>query len=208
MTSCCHVGFSILHFSSLGGKLSISYTRCRVFISSIRNVTPPSVKLRKKSGEILPALHCCASAVDGMLVWTEKPSEAECSDMKCSSARFMCGIKGKFGFNMQAVCDHKKRFVEVWICNLASSSNYIALIRSDFYQQISWPGFMADGLTISRQRLVCTERVMTPICSVQSGKKDNFNPFSPNCGSTLSVFLASPSIVGQSCADHSQVRWE
>jgi hypothetical protein len=55
----------------------------------------------------------CAGCIDGILVWTEKPSRDECDVMKVGEKRFMCGRKGKFGFNLQAVCDSRGPFLEV-----------------------------------------------------------------------------------------------
>ena len=45
----------------------------------------------------------CAGAIDGMLVWTEKPLKEECKVMECGEKRFMCGRKGKFGFPLVCV---------------------------------------------------------------------------------------------------------
>ena len=43
----------------------------------------------------------CAGCIDGILLWIEKPSEAECLRIE-----YYCGRKGKYGLNLQAVCDN------------------------------------------------------------------------------------------------------
>ena len=80
--------------------------------------------------------------IDGFLVWTEKPSEAEAAVMKCGSKRFLCGRKNKFGFNMQAICDSHCRFLKTWINNPASSADFLAFVRSKFFNKLNTPGFI------------------------------------------------------------------
>ena len=49
---------------------------------------------------------CCAGAIDGILFWwIHKPSPTDCERSGCSSGKFFCGRKKKFGLNCQAVCD-------------------------------------------------------------------------------------------------------
>ena len=47
----------------------------------------------------------CISCIDRMLVWTEKPSKKECEEVGVDDGKFYCCQKGKFGLNLQAVCD-------------------------------------------------------------------------------------------------------
>ena len=62
-----------------------------------------------------PQFNCCVGCINGMLVWTEKPTEHNCAVMKCGPMRFMCGRKGKYGLNLQGVCNHIQRFTSIWI---------------------------------------------------------------------------------------------
>jgi len=50
----------------------------------------------------------CVGCIDGMLLWTERPSEKELRKAFCGSNSFLCGRKNKFGYNMQAICDAKR----------------------------------------------------------------------------------------------------
>lgn len=65
----------------------------------------------------------CCGAIDGMLVWIEKPSEKECKSAGCGSLKFLCGRKGKFGLNLQGVCDADSRFLDVSISHPGSTSD-------------------------------------------------------------------------------------
>ena len=47
----------------------------------------------------------CAGAIDGMLLWTQCPSQSQCDIVKCGPGKFFCARKWKYGINMQAVCD-------------------------------------------------------------------------------------------------------
>jgi len=59
----------------------------------------------------------CAGCIDGMLVWMEKPTKSSCTEAGVDSAKFFCGQKHKYGLNMQAVCDARRRFIDVSIRN-------------------------------------------------------------------------------------------
>ena len=44
---------------------------------------------RKESGA---CLECCAGAVDGILAWIHKPTEADCAKAGCSAGKFFVGV--------------------------------------------------------------------------------------------------------------------
>ena len=48
-------------------------------------------------------------AIDGILIWILKPTKNECKETKIADGLFKCWRKDRFGFNMQAICDHKLR---------------------------------------------------------------------------------------------------
>jgi hypothetical protein len=127
---------------------------------------------------VQPRTPFLVTAIDGMLVWTEKPSQNDCLLMKCGSGRFMCGRKGKFGFNLQGVCDAQGRFIEAWITNPASSSDYISFIRSSLFTKLNQPGFLVEGLALfGDNAYVSTDYMVTPYSNVREGPKDDFNFF-------------------------------
>ena len=57
----------------------------------------------------------CVGAIDGILVWTDKPSISDLVSLHFGSAWFYCGLQSKHGLNMQAVCDMNGRFLDTFI---------------------------------------------------------------------------------------------
>ena len=49
----------------------------------------------------------CIGCINGMLVWTEKLSKKQCMEVGVDDGKFYGGRKGKFGLNLQAVCNAK-----------------------------------------------------------------------------------------------------
>jgi hypothetical protein len=43
---------------------------------------------------------CCIGAIDGMLIWIEKPYETEAEATGCGVKKLFCGRKKKFGLNI------------------------------------------------------------------------------------------------------------
>ena len=81
-----------------------------------------------------------------MLVWIEKPNEKECRKVGVGSKKFYCGREKKYGLNLQASCDHLKRFTSVSIIYPASTSDFLAFETSRFHTEIKQEGFHAEGL--------------------------------------------------------------
>jgi len=120
----------------------------------------------------------CGGAIDGMLVWTERPFQSECKQINFGPADFLCGRKGKFGFNFQGVCDSRRRIIECWINMPGSASDFMSFLLSDFYQKIKEPGFLAAGLAIfGDNAYVSNSFMVTPYKSASGGLKDDFNFF-------------------------------
>ena len=74
--------------------------------------------------------------IDGMLVWTEKPSKKECVEVGADEGRFYCGWKGKFGLNLQAICNAQCRFTYISLQHPTLASDYLAFITSSLYGQL------------------------------------------------------------------------
>ena len=90
----------------------------------------------------------CAGCIDGMLVWIEKPTDQECDFVNVGSKKFFCGRKCKFGLNLQATCDHEKRFLNISIKFPGATSDFLSFEGSEFRQLLETPGFLALGLCI------------------------------------------------------------
>jgi hypothetical protein len=125
-----------------------------------------------------PGFHCCAGAIDGMLLWLERPSEEECDIAQCGSSKFFCCWKHKFGLNLQGTCDANGHFLDVCIGHPASTSNYLSFATSSFKQKLESPGFLADGLCIfGDNSYVNCSYMATPYKNIASGTKDNYNNY-------------------------------
>jgi hypothetical protein len=70
----------------------------------------------------------CVGAIDGMLIWMERPGIKVCQEAGVDANKLFCGRKHKFGLNMQAICDARRRFIDVSIRNPGATSDFIAFI--------------------------------------------------------------------------------
>jgi hypothetical protein len=62
-------------------------------------------------------------AIDSLLIWTLMPPLSVCWFLNVGQANFRCHRKDKFGFNMQAICDHNLKF---------------------YWVNVKWPGATSD----------------------------------------------------------------
>jgi hypothetical protein len=100
---------------------------------------------------------CCAGAVDGILIWTQRPSEQEAALSSCSVAKFFCGRKHKYGLNCQAICDARGRFLDVSVMYPASTSDVLSFESASIYSKLE-AGLLAPGTSFRflRALLLCT----------------------------------------------------
>jgi len=122
-----------------------------------------------------PGFDCCAGAVDGILIWMNKPSERNCEEAKCSSGKFFCGRKHKFGLNMQAICDSRGRFLDISIIFPGSTSDCLAFEGSAIFNALE-NGLLADELCLFGDNAYLNSQFMaTPFTAVSSGTRDSYN---------------------------------
>ena len=121
----------------------------------------------------------CVGCIDGMLVWMFQPTKAECKRAGVDSGKFFCGRKHKFGVNFQAVCDSKKRFLNISILFPASCSDFIAFEATPFRAMLEQPGFLARGLCLFGDNAYVNRFYMaTPYSNVgENTQKDIYNFF-------------------------------
>ena len=112
---------------------------------------------RKKSGA---CFECCAGAIDGILVWIQEITEADCAKAVCSSGKFFCGHKHKFGLKCQAICDSQGRFLEVSIVYPGSTSNCLAFEGISLFPQLEG-GLLAPGLQLCPIQIECAFGTLT-----------------------------------------------
>jgi hypothetical protein len=125
-----------------------------------------------------PSFGSCAGAIDGMLLWIEKPTDYEALLAQCGPKKFFCGRKHKFGLNLQGMCDSECRFLDIAIGHPASTSDFLAFSTSKLYRQLEKPGFLHRSLAIfGDSAYVNNGYFVTPFPNVSSGSKDDFNFF-------------------------------
>jgi hypothetical protein len=121
-------------------------------------------------------IETCVGAIDGILIWTHKPSPADCELTGCGPTKFLCGRKHKFGVNMQAMCDLRGRFLDVSIGHPGSTSDYLSFITSPLRYKLEKPGFLAPGLhLVGDNAYVNTPYMATPYPATTGGSKDAYN---------------------------------
>jgi hypothetical protein len=118
----------------------------------------------------------CAGAIDGLLIWIEKPTLYDCEMTKCGAKKFLCGRKKKFGLNMQGTCDSHGRFLDVMIEHPAATSDYLAFSTSALKHKLETNGFLAPGLCLfGDNAYVNTKYMATPYKGATGGTRDNYN---------------------------------
>ena len=120
---------------------------------------------------------CCVGAIDGLLIWTEKPSKKDCKIARCGPLKFMCGRKRKYGLNMMGTVDYKGRFLDVEIRHPGSTSDYLAFALSNLKAKLDLPGFLAPGLVLFGDNAYGNSQSMvTPYKGSKLGTtQDSFN---------------------------------
>ena len=111
-----------------------------------------------------------------MLVWTNKPSRPHLRPVGVGPKKFFCGRKKKFGLNIQAICDHKRRFLDAEVEHPASTSDCMCFTTSAIHQRLKREGFLADGLCLfGDNAYVNTPFMATPYKGASEGIKDAYN---------------------------------
>ena len=90
----------------------------------------------------------CVGAIDGILIWVHQPTEADCKDLGFGPIKFLCGRKKKFGLNMQACCDARRRFLYVDIRFPGSTSDFFAFEQSSLKKDLEKEGYLHPGLCL------------------------------------------------------------
>jgi DDE superfamily endonuclease len=119
---------------------------------------------------------CCCGAVDGLLIWTDKPSKQSCDEAECGEKKFFCGRKKIFGMNLQGICDHLGRFLYISVRHPASTSDYLSFSTMELFKKLETRGFLSPGWCLfGDNAYVSTPYMATPYKNVKSGSKDNYN---------------------------------
>ena len=119
----------------------------------------------------------CIGCIDGLLIWLEKPSKDQCNEVGVDSGTFLCGQKGKFGLNLQGICDARRRFTYISIQHPASASNYLTFVTSALYGHLT-----NDDTTLPNSYCLYGDNayvndtyMAVPYPMISSGPKDAYN---------------------------------
>ena len=117
----------------------------------------------------------CVGCIDGMLIWTSKPSE-KTEDLGVGPSKFFCQRKGKWGSQLQGVCDVDRRFLDVHIHQPGSGSDFTMWMECKLRENVETVGFLLPGLVLfGDNAYVNTPYMVSPFKAVSSGPKDDFN---------------------------------
>ena len=122
-------------------------------------------------------IDACAGAIDGLLVWIEKPTEEQCKEAGVGSAKFFCGRKKKYGFNLQATCNYRNQFTNISMMFPGATSDFLAFEASSFRRQLEETGFLAPGLCLfGDNAYVNRSYIATPFQNIPvNDPKDHYN---------------------------------
>jgi len=148
----------------------------------IKNIDFPKeheeqIKIAKEFEEISSAqFRNCVGAIDGMLIWINKPNEEECAKVGVGSGKLFCGRKKKFGLNLQATVTSSRKFIALSIKYAGSSSDFMAFKNSDLRRELETSDFLYPGLCLlGDNAYVNTKYMATPYPNVKQGSKDAYN---------------------------------
>ena len=117
----------------------------------------------------------CAGAIDGILIWINRPTREEAAKVGVDQQKFFCGRKHKFGLNCQAVCDVRGRFLDMSITYGAAASDVLAFENSELYKLLE-KGLLATDLVLFGDNAYLNSTFMaTPFPNTSGGPKDNYN---------------------------------
>jgi len=119
----------------------------------------------------------CVGAIDGMLIWTEKPHARDCGNSEVGARKFFCGRKKKHGLNLQAVCDSNRKFLDISILHPGTTADFLCFTTSSIGHKLdNHPSFLAPGYCLfGDSPCVNTSYMATPFKGARSGPKDDYN---------------------------------
>ena len=123
----------------------------------------------------------CAGAIDGILIWTQKPHPAEAQRVGVGQKKFFCGRKHKFGLNCQAVTDVNGKILDISLAYGASAADCVAFEASDLYSKLE-DGLLKNGYVLFGDNAYLNSSYMaTPYSNVSGNpnkkSEDNYNFF-------------------------------
>jgi len=89
----------------------------------------------------------CAGAINGVLIWMQKPMLKEAKWVGVDQAKFLCGQKSKFGLNCQAVSDVNGKILDISVAYGGSAADCVAFEARVLYARLS-NGLLKKGCVL------------------------------------------------------------
>lgn len=116
----------------------------------------------------------CAGAIDGVVIWTNKPTANDTFVANLDDGKFYCGRKKKYGLNCQVVSDANGRILDISITHGAATSDVLAFEHSTLFGRLE-DGLLKDGLTLFGDNAYLNTGYMASPYPNASGTKDAYN---------------------------------
>ncbi len=83
----------------------------------------------------------CVRALDGILIWIDRPCKDYCIEAGCDAGNFFCGRKLKYRLNSQAICNIDGQFLDLFILHSSTAAECLAFEGMSVYQKLEdgWP---------------------------------------------------------------------
>jgi len=118
----------------------------------------------------------CAGAVDGVVIWTNKPTERDTLAARLGDGKFYCGRKKKYGLNCQVVSDVNGHILDISITHGAATSDIIAFEASSLFGRLE-AGILQPGLTLFGDNAYLNNSYMASPYPNATGTRDAYNFF-------------------------------
>ena len=117
----------------------------------------------------------CAGAVDGVVIWTNRPTESDTLVARLGDGKFYCGRKKKYGLNCQVVSDANGRILDISITHGAATSDIIAFESSSLFARLEEGGVLKEGLTLFGDNAYLNTNYMASPYPNANGTRDAYN---------------------------------
>ncbi|KAL7488033.1 hypothetical protein ACHAW6_013622 [Cyclotella cf. meneghiniana] len=105
-------------------------------------------------------INCCIGAIDGMLVWMNKPTIKDQINMGFGPTKFFCGRKMKYGLNMMGVCDSRQRFIWVEVNMPGATSDFYAFDQGSPKKKLQTSMFICPDYCLFRDNAYVDSQYM------------------------------------------------
>ena len=116
----------------------------------------------------------CAGAVDGVVIWTNRPTEHDIMVARLGDGKFYCGRKKKYGLNCQVVSDVNGRILDISMTHGAATSDVIAFEASSLFGRLE-EGVLKEGLTLFGDNAYLNTNYMASPYPNANGTRDAYN---------------------------------